>query len=265
MKTRTPLDRTDLKIKKHDRVLEVGSGHNPTYRSNVLAEKFVESNYHRSTDIKIFPHQEFIHTPGENLPFSDKEFDYAICCQVLEHAEDPVQFVREQTRVAKRGYMETPSLIGEVLFPKESHKWAVLEIDNKLVLYEKSKMPGNFKTDFGELFLSYLPYQSIAWHLLRLTHGNIVTIRYEWENDIDILVNPEDDYYRSFFTRPWTPEMIRKIFPPRSKRQEINMLLKSATHAFKNSLKNKWSKHTPLTMLEYTQQRNTGHKPSSNF
>lgn len=131
MKTRTPIDRNDLRIKKNDNVLEIGSGHNPSYRSNILVDKYIDNNYHRSGDLKKYPHQQFINATGENLPFKDKEFDYIICNQVLEHADDPIQFIKELERVGKGGYIETPSLVGESLFPKSSHKWAVLEIDNK--------------------------------------------------------------------------------------------------------------------------------------
>ena len=166
MKTRTPLDRSDLKINKSDRVLEIGSGNNPSYRANVIVDKFVDSDYHRASSIKIYPHQTFVNADGENLPFKDKEFDYVICNQVLEHVDNPNKFIQEQCRVAKRGYMETPSLIGEYLFPKTSHKWVIVNIDSKLVLFEKSKMPGNYKNDYGELFLNYLPYQSLPYKLL---------------------------------------------------------------------------------------------------
>lgn len=38
MKERNPIDRHDLRINKSDKVLEVGSGHNPTYRANVIVE-----------------------------------------------------------------------------------------------------------------------------------------------------------------------------------------------------------------------------------
>lgn len=36
MINRNPYDRDDLKITKKDRVLEVGSGHNPTFRADVV-------------------------------------------------------------------------------------------------------------------------------------------------------------------------------------------------------------------------------------
>lgn len=39
--------------------------------------------------MKIYPHQIFANADGENLPFKDKEFDYVICNQVLEHVENP--------------------------------------------------------------------------------------------------------------------------------------------------------------------------------
>ena len=71
MITRNPFDRYDLKIQKNDRVLEVGSGHNPTFRSNTIVEKYVDTNYHRCGDIKIYPHQTFVNASGEELPFKD--------------------------------------------------------------------------------------------------------------------------------------------------------------------------------------------------
>ena len=103
MRTRTPKDRWDLSIHKHDRVLEIGSGHNPLYRSNVIVDKYVDNNAHRCGDIKIFPHQYFVHADGEHLPFKDKEFDYVICNQVLEHVDNPKLFIQEICRVSRRG------------------------------------------------------------------------------------------------------------------------------------------------------------------
>lgn len=225
MKTRTPYTRYDLKIGKKDKVVEVGSGHTPSYRANVIVEKFIDNNYHRHGDIKIYPHQEFVNADGEQLPFKDKEFDYIICNQVLEHAENPEKFIKEHCRVAKRGYMETPSLLGEFLFPKESHKWAVLAIDGKLVLFEKAKMP-KYERDYGLLFLNFLPYQSLAYKILQLAEPQLAVNRYEWKDNIDFIVNPTDEYYRSFFTQPWSIEMVMKIFPPSNAIKEIQKCIK---------------------------------------
>ena len=78
------------------------------------------------------------------MPFKDKDFDYVICAQVLEHVDDPIALVNELQRTATRGYLEVPSFIGESLFPKKSHKWVCLEINGKLVLFDKAKLPSCF-------------------------------------------------------------------------------------------------------------------------
>lgn len=256
MKIRTPLDRNDLKIKKRDRVLEIGSGHNPSYRSNVVVEKFIDSNYHRSGNVKLYPHQAFVNADGEDLPFEDKEFDYVICNQVLEHVDDPVKFINEQCRVAKRGYIETPSLIGEHLFPKDSHKWVILTIDDKLVMFEKSKMPGNYGNNYGELFLNYLPYQSLTYKLLWLTESNLLLTKYEWKDNIDIIVNPVDDYYRSFFLTKWDRAMTEKLFPQRSLSHEIRRLFGALLHLLKVKVKLKFNTREPLYLEEYMKLKN---------
>ncbi|MEL7598498.1 MAG: class I SAM-dependent methyltransferase [Proteiniphilum sp.] len=251
MKIRTPLDRDDLKIRKRDKVLEVGSGHNPYFRSNVIVEKFIDTNYHRSGNIRIYPHQTFVNADGENLPFKNKEFDYVICSQVLEHIDDPVKFIQEQCRVAKRGYIETPSLIGEFLFPKASHKWVILEIDEKLVLFEKSKMPGNYENNYGELFLNYLPYQSLPYKMLWLTEGNLMLNRYEWKDEIELIVDPDDPYYLSFFNKKWNREMTEKLFPPRSSYSEFFNLIRASLHLIKAKVNDKLNHHDSMSIEEY--------------
>lgn len=255
MKVRTPYDRDDLNIRKLDKVLEVGLGHNPSFRSNVIAEKFIDTNYHRCGDVKIFRHQSFVNADGENLPFNDKEFDYVICNHVLEHAERPEQFIKEQFRVASRGYIETPSLLGEFLFPKESHKWLILDIDGKLVMYEKSKIKANYINNYGALFLNYLPYQSLPYKLLWLTDGNIMLNRYEWKEEIDFIINPEDEYYSSFFTKPWNREMASKIIPSRSALSEIWQVVMALRYISISKLKNKWFNHYPIALSEYIKEK----------
>lgn len=132
-------------------MLEIGPGHNPTYRSNVIVEKFIDTNYHRCGDVKIYPHQTFVHADGEKLPFKDKEFDYVICNQVLEHVEHR-SFCQGIMQGSPTGIHRNSQSAGRILVSQKSHKWVILDIDNKLVFYEKNKMPGNYENDYGELF-----------------------------------------------------------------------------------------------------------------
>lgn len=233
MKIRNPRSRFDLNIKKSDRVLEVGGGHNPHPRSNVVVDKYADDNTHRSGDIKVLRGQTFMNVDGESLPFKDKEFDYVICNQVLEHVENPVAFLSEQFRVAKRGYIETPSLLGEHLFPKKSHKWVLLEIDGKVVLVDKKDLqfPENF--DFGDLYLEYLPKNSIGYKILERTHPNMHTMRLEWEGGFDYVINPNDPELMKYFTEPWDRDMVTRYFPQKSLGGE----LKDATAAFADIVK----------------------------
>lgn len=249
MKVRTPYTRNDLKIRKGDNVLEVGPGHNPTYRANTIVEKYMDNNYHRCGDVKVYPHQILVNADGENLPFKDNEFDYVICNQVLEHADDPAQFLREQCRVAKRGYIETPSFLGEFLHPKKSHKWVILEVDKKLVLFEKDKLP-TYEHNYGNVFLNYLPYQSLSYKILQIIEPQLTANRYEWKDNIDFIVNPTDEYYRSFFTEPWTMELTKKIFPPRRPITELKKLLIGIWFIGKSEL-HKFNHKMPLNIEEY--------------
>jgi SAM-dependent methyltransferase len=56
-------------------------------------------------------------------PFPDKFFDFSFCSHLLEDVRDPLAVVRELTRVAKAGYVETPSREREI-FAKG--RWAAL-------------------------------------------------------------------------------------------------------------------------------------------
>jgi SAM-dependent methyltransferase len=222
MKVRNPKNRFDLSILRADRVLEVGGGHNPHPRADVEVDKFTDTNYHRSGDIKVLKHQEFINAEGETLPFKDKEFDYVICCHVLEHAEDPHQFLQEQFRVAKRGYIETPSLLGEVLAARESHKWILHEHNGVLYIVDKKKV--NFRSDYNltELVQEYLPKHSIGFKILERTHPNILTVRIEWDGSFDYVVDPTDPEILKFFSLKWEEGWGDSFFPKKTMRQEFS-------------------------------------------
>jgi len=221
MKIRTPLSRKDLTARKKDYILEVGGGHNPHQLADVIVDKYIDSNFHRSGDIKIGKNQRFMQADGENLPFEDKEFDYVICNHVLEHTENPSAFLDELSRVSKRGYIETPSLIGEYLFPKESHSWVILDIDNKLVIVNKNEIEYQSKVNFGELFLHFLPKQSIGYKILERTYPDLMTVRYEWDDKIDYTVNPSEEIKKKYFSSEWDENTIREYFPEKKTLNEF--------------------------------------------
>ena len=221
MKVRTPKTRNDLSIGAKDYVLEVGGGHNPHFRANVVVDKFTDSNYHRSGDLRLLKGQKFVEADGCNLPFADKEFDFVICNQVLEHVDDPAAFLREQFRVARCGYIETPSIIGEYLFPKESHQWLLHEHEGIVYIVNKKTLPFVSGYDMGDLFLNYLPTHSIGFKVLERTHPNLLTMRIEWQDDFPFEVNPESPEILKYFKGSWKIEWGNEFFPKKSLAEEF--------------------------------------------
>lgn len=65
---------------------------NPYWPSTLKAKKFVQLDITK-----------------EKLPFKDKEFDVCLCTHVLEDLYNPFLVIDEMSRVAKRGYIATPS------------------------------------------------------------------------------------------------------------------------------------------------------------
>ena len=256
MRTRAAFHKDDLLILKSDKVLDVGSGSNPTKRANVLLEKYIHNNEHRRGDFKIYPHQTLIEGDGSNMPFKDKEFDYSICSHVLEHALDPDKFIKELMRVSKKGYIETPSLIGEILAPKKDHKWVVLNINNKLVFFEKDLMPYNFAMDMGDLFLNYLPYKSIAYRLFVMTRNNYQVTRMEWKHSIEYSINPSDEYLKSFFLEKLTPQMVEQILPPFSIKKDFFLLLNAFFLFLKEKIKRYFDTNLPIDYEHYMNLNN---------
>jgi SAM-dependent methyltransferase len=166
-----------MNIRANDFVLEIGSGHNPNIRSDVLCDKFIDDNEQRGG--MIVKDRPMVEADGQFLPFADGAFDYVICLHVLEHVEDPHLLLSEIMRVSSRGYIETPSEIGERLYGWHYHNWVVNRIDDRLVLQQNNK-----KAEFGQLFHT-LAAKDKYWRKFHITHHNLFLVQYEWEGKID--------------------------------------------------------------------------------
>lgn len=174
-----------MNIRSNDFVLEIGSGHNPKTRSDVLCDKFIEDDEQRGGN--IITDRPIVEADGQFLPFIDKAFDYVICSHVLEHVEDPNLLISELTRVAKRGYIETPSEIGERIYGWQYHNWVVNLIDGQLVIQKNSK-----NSPFGQLFHT-LAQNDKYWKRFHITHHHLFLIQYEWEGKINYVISDIED------------------------------------------------------------------------
>ena len=166
-----------MNIRADDFVLEIGSGHNPKARSDVLCDKFIGDDEQRGG--AIVTDRSMVEADGQFLPFADATFDYVICSHVLEHVEDPAQLITELERVARRGYIETPSEIGERIYGWHYHNWVVNLVDGCLMLRKNEK-----NSQFGQLF-HRLAVTDKHWKRFHITHHTLFLVQYEWENEID--------------------------------------------------------------------------------
>ena len=172
-----------MNIRADDFVLEIGSGHNPKTRSDVLCDKFIEDDEQRGGE--IITDRPIVAADGQFLPFADNAFDYVICSHVLEHVEDPRQLIAELMRVANRGYIETPSEIGERIYGWHYHNWVVNLINNRLILQKNNTSP-----QFGQLFHT-LAAKDKHWKRFHITHHSLFLVQYEWEGEIDYEIRQE--------------------------------------------------------------------------
>ena len=166
-----------MNIRADDFVLEIGSGHNPKTRSDVLCDKFIDDDEQRGGT--IVADRPMVEADGQFLPFADGAFDYAICSHVLEHVEDPNLLVSELMRVAPRGYIETPSEIGERIYGWHYHNWVVNLIEGRLVLQKNDT-----RAEFGQLFHT-LAAKDKSWRKFHIMHHRLFLVQYEWEGKID--------------------------------------------------------------------------------
>jgi hypothetical protein len=83
----------------------------------------------------------------EPWPFEDGQFDFAICSHTLEDVRDPVWVCRELMRVARAGYIETPSRLEEQAYGVQGpwvgwghHHWLVDATDDGIEFVYKHQI-----------------------------------------------------------------------------------------------------------------------------
>jgi len=101
------LDYISSLIQDGDKVLEIGPGTQPFSKATEFcgwtSEEQSRLGKYKTADAS-----------KEMLPYKDKEFDFVYCRHVIEDLWNPVNAIKEISRIAKRGYIETPSPLCEM-------------------------------------------------------------------------------------------------------------------------------------------------------
>ena len=222
--------RFHVPVNKDALVLEVGSGGNPYYRSNVLIDAYVDTRERHYA--KLISDRPTVLGFVENLPFKDNSFDFVIASHVLEHSKDPVKFISEIQRVSKAGYIEVPDAFFERLTCYLDHKLEITDIDNELIIRKKS----NYIEDeeVRELFLN--KFREI-FAKVSSTNPFHFTVRYYWSQETGgIKYKLKNKDYEIDWEAPTTENPYRKI----SKKEQLkNKLLMLARKYLSQNKRNK--------------------------
>ncbi len=187
-------------IGESDLVLEIGSGDRPNPRSDVLVDRYIEDNTERGGNLRI--DRPLIVADAHHLPFKDKSFDYVVCFHILEHMDDPAQFIREITRVGKRGWIQSPAEVAEKLFHWSFHRWYVNLIDGRLILH-----PNKGEETFGDLF-DYLYAHNPRFARFSRSMPALFYVDHEWEGGIEFEIREDSPLdFRD-------PETLRRLTRP---------------------------------------------------
>jgi SAM-dependent methyltransferase len=155
----------DLEIGSADFVVEVGGGHEPFWRSNVIFDKYPFDNIHRSQDI-VHSAPVLIADAGR-LPLADDSCDLVFASHIIEHLPNPDLFLNEVKRCAKTVYLEFPGANRELMFSWAFHQWLVERRGLHLIFYRQ-----DIPQLFGDFFHEGYDFLFDAWCEQRHEHLN---------------------------------------------------------------------------------------------
>jgi uncharacterized protein YbaR (Trm112 family) len=184
------LRRLHCPVDKNALVLEVGSGGNPYFRSNVLLDAYEDTRErHWAPLVKDRP---LVFGFVENLPFKNKAFDFVIASHVLEHSKDPIKFIENLVRVSKAGYIEVPDAFMEIINPYKDHRLEITLRGKKLFIkLKESSIPNPRLTEIYENRVKKIITQETMKKNPFEFH-----VRLYWNNNIDYeILNPEQNIF----------------------------------------------------------------------
>jgi len=185
-------------IEKDDLVLDVGSGDKPFWRADVMVDKYLEDDQQRATGAIVYDKRKlFVEADVENLPFKDKAFDFVFCAHLLEHVSHPDRAIKELTRVAKCGYIEVPSAIGDIFSSFPVHLWYCDCRDNVLIFQQKSKVL-SFHQEIVKNFGSKINRSSILNYLLVKYASYYIQVF--WKKSVDYKIIRVSNPYKYQYT-----------------------------------------------------------------
>jgi hypothetical protein len=149
-----------LMVEPRDFVVEVGGGHRPFGRSDVIFDKDPSENSERAG--ALVHSAPVLIADAMKPPLPDRGCDLLFASHILEHIPDPDRFLSEVQRCSTRVYLEVPSLTRELMFAWSFHEW-VVDIAGSHLTFYRNDIPQLF----GDFFHRSYDFLFDAWNLQR--------------------------------------------------------------------------------------------------
>jgi uncharacterized protein YbaR (Trm112 family)/SAM-dependent methyltransferase len=170
-----------VRIGRGQRVIDIGSGHAPLIRADILCDLLPQETEHRAVSSVYSPPNRFVVGDIHELPFATGSFDFAYSRALLEHVRDPETACNELTRIAKRGLLELPSRLWEIMGGSKSHRWLIRKRGDALVFQRKTALHEELNTRIPEAIRNSRKYEE----LFRCFEPHFF-IRHYWEGKIHV-------------------------------------------------------------------------------
>jgi ubiquinone/menaquinone biosynthesis C-methylase UbiE len=157
-------------------VLDVGSGHNPNRRANILLERELDASVHRSGARATIPAgKQLVIGDAQRMPFKTASFDFVIASHIAEHIPQPDFFLTEMARVGRHGYIETPGPLSETLLTEPYHLWILTRRGKELLFLRKQRTQPLSDLFYRWFYLNEERYGHTIWRsgngLLRISRA----------------------------------------------------------------------------------------------
>lgn len=183
----------DFGIGPNDLVLDMGSGHIPFPLATHLADISLDDHHYGRAGVpfKRVKGKPVYECDIESTPFDDKQFDFVYCSHVLEHARDPERACRELVRIAKRGYIETPTKAKDIFLNSakvSNHNFGVEAVNGGLVFtpYTKEEIDGLQCDILMEMHTAPQSIREKAFSALIYLKPRLVNTMFPWENRFEV-------------------------------------------------------------------------------
>lgn len=163
--------------------MDVGGGQRAHPRADVTVDKYVVDNYERAGAAALDFSRPLVVADAERLPFADATFAYVIASHVLEHANDPVQFAAELSRVGAAGFVQVPSRDSELVFGWPFHPWLV-DLDSSGLRF--APKPGGVQRNDQSMHDAFA--ESALLRIAWLAHRSRWQHSVHWERNLAVSV-----------------------------------------------------------------------------